>query len=801
MSVNVRRLSKMLSTSCVALIAVGAGSLSCEAQAQDDLALDEIIVTAERRESNLQQTAISITSLDGEDLRARSISSTADLALSVPSLSISPATTAARSNNAPAVFIRGIGQNDNLIAAEPGVGVYIDGVYVSRVTGSIMDLLDVERIEVLRGPQGTLFGKNTIGGAINISTRKPSDHLTVDVELLGGRFNRMEARGYISGPLSEGAKAKLALAYKKRDGHGKQLQLGTDDVVGRLGGNENFIARAGFEFRLSDSLQLDLSGDLTINRDDTIATVYEYSDQDPTQGLLALYNALVGVPSGTPVTQALLGVDGYYDNYSGRGPTSYSLAGMNQSDQDIMGLNATLTWEQSGYTIKSITAYRDLESKIGSSGDGSPLPYLGNIQELDQHQFSQELQAFGESSGGEFSWLAGLYYLNEKANEPWAGLAADGLYNALEQLPGAVIPFSPGAVCPGDLGSITPTNLCLGGMGNPLNVALDISSRYDFSQTINSYAGFAEGTYHLSDLLAVTLGLRYTYEDKELTINQAERLNSEVAYLPPGTSKGNSYDAWTPRFRLEITPNDDVLAYLSASRGFKAGGVNERLFSSGAFREFGPEFVWTYEGGFKTDLANNRVRLNGAVFQSDFKNFQATIIDTVSGAVDAYILNAGAARIRGLELETTARVSPVLDIGGTLTHLDTKITKVDPRAGLVDGQRLMKVPRWAFTLFGEAHVPLGDALEVSFRADYSHKSSFGNDPTLNPDISAKATGLVNLRAQLAAREGWRVAFFVTNATNERFIEYGLDGRPNGLGFVERKYNRPREWGVSLGYSF
>ena len=760
--------------------------------------LEEVIVTAQRRETNLQDTAISITVLGKDDLRARSLSSTAELAQVVPNLQITPVVSAARSPNAPAVFIRGIGQNDFIIQSDPAVGLYIDGVYLSRATGSIMDLLDVERIEVLRGPQGTLFGKNTTGGALNITTRAPSDRWTYEAEVIGGRFERVEGRGYVSGPLADNVKGKLAFAYKEREGHGKRLQLGTDRVVGRLGGNENIMARGGLHVDIGNSLTLDISADVTYNRDDAITSVTEWYDTDPTQGILALYNGLVGFPSGTPMVNALLSTGTRYDNYAGRGPTSFGDSGLNHSDQDIYGINGTFTWESGPLTLKSITSYRNLESTLGGDGDGSPLPFVGSIYNLDQEQVTQELQAYGEAFDGRLTWLGGVYYLNEDASEPYRGHAADGLFQGLEALPAALIPLAPGSMCPGPF----PPNVCVGGAGNPFNSNLDIFIQYDFSQTIDSYAVFGEATFRLNDKWALTAGVRYTEEDKTLVAHDIYRVNSGVQLVPPDTRRDVSYNAWTPRFRLEFTPQDDLLLYTSVSRGFKAGGINGRVFDAATFREFRPEFVWTYEGGFKADLLDNQLRLNGAVFFNDYEDLQFAVVDITTGSVNAFLTNAAAAEILGFELEADARVNHYFDIGGSLSYLDTEVTEaIAGTRDLTVGQRLQKVPEWAFTLYGVARRPFGDGYEISLRADYSHKSKFYNDASLTEAIAQDAYGLLNLRMELASPHGWTLAAFGANVTDERHIIYGLDGTAAGLGFVERGYGRPAEWGVSLRYVY
>lgn len=780
--------SRLLLVSAVAsaYLALGGAAAIAQTETVDGSGptrfLEETIVTAQRRETNLQETPIAITTFSEKDLRERSLTDISELNNFVPNMTITPGAGNSSSPNTPAIYIRGIGQNDFIINSDPGVGIYMDGIYIARSTGSIFDLLDVERLEVLRGPQGTLFGKNAVGGALNITTRTPSKELTGEIEAIVGDYDRTEARGYISGPITEAIAAKVSLAYKKQDGYGERKEFDTGKSIDRQGGVKDLIGRTGIRIEINDQITLDLSGDYSHNRDESLPGNVQFSD-DPAQGLLGLWNTFVGAPEGIILSPAMNSPN-RYDNYG---------TGRQYSDQDIYGFSSTLVWEIGETTFKSITGYRNIDSSLGRDGDGTAAEYIGSTYDLDQYQFSQELQLFGTSFSDKLDWLTGVYYLKEDATEKTFGFAANGLYNALEGLPFQLAPTGPPPFPCEPLLSGT-----IGCAGNPGNISLDIAVVYDYKQIVDSYAGFGQGTWHFTDEVSMTAGLRYTKEEKDLTARLVQRVNSGVDIIPPDSKRDTSDSEWTPLVMLEYKPSDDLMLYASAAKGFKSGGINGRVFSEDAFRNFDPESVWTYEGGFKSDLLERTLRINGAIFYNEYDDIQVTIQDTSS--VSVFIGNAASGRSYGAELEVSARPAAGLDLGGFVTYIDTEYSDAQTPS-IPEGGNFVKTPEWAVNLYTQYSFSVYADYELTGRVDYIWRDKYINDSTAAENIAENGYELVNARLTLSADERWALAVFATNLTDAHYVVAGLDGLGNGVGTRERIFGAPREWGVSLHYSF
>jgi len=535
-------------------------------------ALEEIVVTARRREESLQRTPIAVTALSARDIEERSISDVRDVAAYTPNMQFTPG--GITGNGGGHAFIRGIGQYDFLITTDPGVGVYVDGVYLGRTQGSLMDLVDVDRIEVLRGPQGTLFGKNTIGGAINVISTKPSEELKGRAEFTTGSFERKDGRISIGFPIvGSQLTARIALLSKSRNGYGRTVDFATGRTLHDLGDEDRVAARGMLQWTPTQSLDVLVTVDGTrVREQKPVQSMVKFVPPDPTDpaSLVNLYN-FVAVP--------LFGAPPFDGRYITANPyVSFNTDSPSRNDLDNRGAAATIDWHTGGGTLKSITAYRNLRTYTGTD-DSTPATIIDQTDDLHQHQFSQEIQFSATSFAGALNWLAGVMYFKEHAENRTVAQQAP-LLNPVFQMLGI----------PVELGR------------NDLHV-MDIAN----------VAGYAQGSYALTDRWSLTVGARYTHEKKEYT---PWFRTLAGAVIIPQQEVSKTWDAVTPRYGLEFQITDDILAYASVARGFRSGGFNGRAANATRLIPFDPEYVSTYELGMKSRWFQERIASRRVVYES-----------------------------------------------------------------------------------------------------------------------------------------------------------------------------------------
>ena len=730
-----------------------------------------IVVIARKREERLLDVPIAITALGEEALDNLGANDLSGVQGAIPNVNIVQGRGSASSAN---FFIRGIGQPDALQTFDPAVGVYVDGVYMSRIQGALLNLFDVERVEVLRGPQGTLYGKNTIGGAVNIVSKKPDlNDLTGEAAFTYGRFDETTAKGYVSVPLAPGSIAlSLAGLYDDRDG------IVLDPLTGRRYNDRNNLSGRAILRGSFDAVEVILSGDYTRQR-----------------------NALTLGQATTPLVQTDFAlpprilVPAVQDNpYRYRASTSFA----NNEGQrlDHWGVSATVNVELGGpFSLTSITAYRDLQPDLFIDIDATEYELGDVFVGIDQNQFSQELQL--KYSGDRLNGVVGLYYLDEKVSSHQEAYA-DDLFTFLTA-------------------PITFTRLI------------------DDRQRTRSYAAFGQATYDFTDRFAVTAGLRYTrekkfYERETTTLSNVAALNGLTFRFPddlPGALAGVNevtFDAWTPALTLSYKATPDTLLYASASRGFKSGGFNGRANSladltlvvngtSQLVTRFEPETVWTYEAGAKGSFLNGRVLLSAAAFWSDYKDFQARVGGGVGGSAGTGVfpvLNAGQLPIKGLEFEATVKPVRPLTLMASVGYLDAQYDE------FADGRR---VPPQTFSCN-----PTGNAItcEPAFAppitarlgADYTVQVgaaalSLGGDVRFvdkhflsvdnRPGLTEDGYTLANLYAQ-ADFDRFYIRGMVKNVTGAL---YKTDGQEfSSVGNIQTVYyGDPRTWQVTVGARF
>ncbi len=743
---------------------------------------EQIIVTARKREEQLQETPVAITAFTAEAIEQRSILDLSDVGDFTPNLNFSSTGTFGGTPSEATVFVRGIGQIDNAMFADPGVGIYVDGVYLARAQGAVLDLLDAERVEVLRGPQGTLFGKNTNGGALTVTSRKPDGGFGGYVDGVVGDYDRRDVGLKLDLPLvRDRLFSSLAVSSANRDGYTASLATGDrfDDV------NRDAV-RGALRWFATSNVVIDLAADYTRNRGH--ARQQALIDVTPTP-LLEFYNKIVG-DAGYPVYDERW-LTGDLRLSHATSPTLYN--------DDVYGVSLHVSAQLGSLDLTSISAYRTFSSELITEADGSPVPLGEADWYQNQHQLSQEVQLSGVN--GRLTWLVGAWYFSELANAKWQTIVLGDLYRALEAAPGPIYaPMGfPDSLC--DPGPAPPGMPCFGGAGNPANLLFFFGDGdIELIDLENEgYAIFGDGTLTLTDRLKLTAGLRYSYEEKKFDYFRDPANGSPDTVL----SNQDSWDSLSPKIGLSFQATPETLLYASMACGFKSGGFNGRPQDRGVLDAYDPETVLTYEAGFKTDWWQNRLRLNGTLFFSDYKDIQygASLVDELGNPV-LVTQNAGEAEIRGFELEVEAWLRRGLSIFATIGHTDPKYTKVNQQEPLVAtlDSTLPKTPAWNGSAAIQYAFRLPTAGELKTRLDYSYRTKVYNDIANTPQIAQGAYGLLNARLSYApSRARWELALFGTNLTDEEYLENSIFVAAYGVAVGVS--GRPREWGVMTRYRF
>ncbi len=739
--------------------------------------INEVIVTARKREESLQETPLAVTAITADQLELRSFQNLTDVSRVTPNMVFDlGAGNTGGSGNAQ-IFIRGIGQTDFLFTSDPGVGLYVDGVYFARSTGIVMDLDDLERVEILRGPQGTLFGKNTIGGAINIISRHPQDELDARLTLTTGSRDRLDVQGMVNLPLvPDKLKARVTGSFRNQDGYvDRLLQPGR-----ALGDVDSAFLRGLVEWTPAADWTFLLAADWTRKREESVANELIAVDTTPASPVLLLWNSLVAPGLGT-----------FYDTSFLSGEFTSNATGPSYSNIDMWGV--ALTAERrigENLWIKSITAYRNQDLAFAQDQDHSPLRYTETTNDNEHEQISQELQLGGRAFDDRLDWVLGGFYMHEEGSDVFDLVLAGGLFSALEALPLPLIPLAPGVLCPAPF----PTP-CAGGAGNPFNVGLDLEATIFDDIEINSYAAFGQGTFDVTDQLSVTGGLRYTYENKDFGTSMMRNASGVLA-VPP-TRVRDSWDNVSGRAGLEYQWTPDVMTYFSAARGFKSGGFNGRAQTLFEIGSFDPEKVMAYEIGVKSAWFDNRLQLNVAGFFSKHKDMQLTSLRPIGGLIVVVTENAGEAEMKGAELEFVALPVPDLQVRGGFGYIDAEYTKLDPGTTVSLTDELVNTPNWTASFAFDYSIPMDQYGLLIVSSDVTYRSSYFNEVTNFPLLEQDGYALVGARLTYKSPdERWSLAVFGTNLTDERYITNGLHSF-GSLGTADATFGRPREWGVSL----
>lgn len=750
------------------LISGGSGTARAQT-AQTDSAdseggvLEEIIVTARRRGENLQRTPLSVSAFSAQDMANRNADNLRDIMQFAPNvLMIENTFIGGASGNA---FIRGIGQLDYVITTDPGVGTYIDGVYMARSMGLLQSLIDIERVEVLRGPQGTLYGKNTIGGAIRIVSAKPDNEYSGKVEFTGGRFTRADIKADINVPLIDDRLfMKIAGGSTNRDGYGHTLDIAEpgfnrQDGIDR-GDDQGLIGRLQLRWLASENLTVDFSLDGSRQRSHQAPGTLTAIFPDGSHPLLGIFFNPALTYAGA---YAMLGRTFDLSQITGD-PFVSRATGPQQADMDAWGLSTVIDWQAGKINIKSITAYRELKMDIGIDADHTEFDLLEQEELNNQDQFSQEIQISGSTFDDRLNWVIGGYYLKENADRFILGHILGDFWRA------ALFPQ-----------------------------VIDTGVANDIMASAKTLAGFGQGTFEFTDQLSLTAGVRVSSEKKKMTGIQ------RGFFARVENDRATVNDSWTsvsPRFGIEYQWTDDVMTYLSAARGFKSGGFTARL-NPGApdagIVSYDPEQLWTFEGGIRSEFADGSARANLTVFYSDYTDIQVTFQEFVDALLFTGLANVASARIKGAEFELTAMPAPGLVLNGSIGYIDAEYTAIGPTAtDITLDSRFPRTPKWSFSVGGQyEHIVTSGS--VLFRADYSYRSSTQASEASNVIIDQGGFGLLSARIVYTHGDGeWQMAAFMTNITDERYLTGGSE---NPGMFAQTNAGRPREWGIQATYRF
>jgi iron complex outermembrane receptor protein len=693
--------------------------------------LEEVTVTARKRAESLQETPISITALTNDDIQLRAINDASQIAEYTPNMVFDFTSAINPTSSAAAIYIRGVGQPDWSLPTDPGVGLYLDGVYIARSVGAVLDVADVQTVEVLRGPQGTLFGRNTIGGAINVISRKPSSEFEGTVRIGAGSFRRVNAYANFNLPINDQLFFKVAGSSKTADGFVKNQIPGQPD----WGDEDSRAWRAALRWEPTEDLSIQLTYDSTEERETHTSNIHLENFEDAFLPLV--YNGVI-VPPDIASNPTRFGIvpdpacadfgdasrltnptcfNSQWtvtkdDPYKVWGVLTSNVPELNTNasrplepaaDLDLYGFALNVDWNLTDdLTLVSITAIRDLEGYWVRDEDGSPMEIVSTVNDFDQDQFSQEIQLKGTALDGRVNWILGGFYFEE-----------DGCHLDLVYLYGST--FSSGGCIDNE-----------------------------------SIAGFAQATWDINDRWSLTGGARYTDEEKSFTPDQII-VRDELFGFPagfeilPSTKKTVKVDEPDFHINLSYSLTEDVMAYASYSDSFKGATFTQRIFPPlPEVPTADPEFVDSYEVGLKSTLFDGRVRLNGAVFFSQYDDIQVTVLE--EGAAGNTTANAAEGEIFGAELEITA--APVdnvrLELG--VGYLDAEYTKVAgtaAAAGLTTSTQFVNTPEWSINSAASYDFQIRQGWALTPRVEWNFQSETFNDSQNFAGVTQSSVGLWN----------------------------------------------------------
>ena len=749
------------------LLATGAMFATADAQEQG-LQIEEVTVTAQKREESMQEVPIAITAITGDVLREDTVRSLHDISEQIPNLVFS-----AFSPGQPEIAIRGIGTKEDGAAASDSTVVSIDDIYIAARTAQVFDIFDLERIEVLRGPQGTLYGKNSIGGSINFVTAPPTEDTRIRVAQTFGDYGRVDTGGLISGALGENLLGKFSFSRRKFDGYLDNLLYNE-----KWGEADTFATRAQLLWNASDNVDVLFGGDWS---DDEIGA----TNREPIGSAGPLHDC--GCVSDPVAVNIALGGDG--DAHDTLAETE------GYTDRQVFGINAKVTWDMENMDFVSITSYRESDFDWLEDSEGlppsapvdltsGPSNYIIGLTKPAEEGFSfdindsaveeteqltQEFRLSGESGRG-MVWVAGFFYSKEdiKRAERFAFTA-------------------------------------LGGPG------LDNLSDYTANQENDStsWATYGQLTWPVTDRMNLTGGLRYSYEKKKILVSNVRHsgIGLLLRAFDPARAEAD-WDNVSGRLALDYTINDDAMAYASISSGFKSGGFTGAATTQEvATTPFDEETAISYEVGLKGLWANRRIQTNIAAFFTDYEDLQVTrFFQPPDSSFGQFLTeNAAKAEIKGLEFELVALLTDSWELGGNFAWLDAEYTEFFGTpdvsgGGDFSGNVMRQAPEFSWYAYTRYTISLQDSGKISAKVDYAYQDDMFFDPNNNPITIGPSYGLWNARlGWTSANNNWEVAGWIKNIGDKDYLHHAFSQRGSRVAFG--RFGAPRHFGITVTYNY
>lgn len=713
--------------------------LSLNSHAQQPV-LEEVIVTAQKREQNIQDVAIAVSAFAGDQVNAANIQQFEDIAVRTPGLNMTQFNI-----GEPQLYIRGIGNSNDSAGGDPAVGIFIDEVYIGRSGSGSSDLFDIERIEVLRGPQGTLYGKNTSGGAVAIYTTRPSREFGGKLSATVGDYDLWNVQGLVTGPLGERMAGKLAASVKQRDGYAKNITTGQE-----LQDEDNVSVRGQLLFDVSDSLSILLGAD------------YSKDEQSGNCRHLGNLDQSAAAP---------LWLTGMSDKYLNDIRHCSGIVKLNQ-DREIQGYLGRIEWDMDWAVLTSITAYRksdydwvdDLTGLEPPSVIPTVVETVVDYADEDSDQFTQEFRLNGNTD--HFDWVAGVYYLEENVDR------RERFYTEFTAILGLPFP-SPG----------------------------DVTFYQDNETT--SYAAFGQVDWHITDAWDLSLGLRYSYDEKEITQGATDNIGTFPPasgiplLLPPygPIDADDDWDEWTPKATLSYRPTDDVMLYGTVSTGFKSGAFASAATTAvDAATPADPETVTNYEIGMKSQWWDNRLQFNILGFYMEYDDLQVYFLEN-------FLLNLANAEAEssGVELEYVVLFTPDFRLSGSYAYNDTEYNTLVTPSQDYSGNQLARAPENSFTIMANYDFNLSGGSVLGLEASYFWRDEWYHDPSNAPGTLEDDVGLINASVTwTSSGDNFSVVAWGKNLDDE---DHRIHTILDASAVTADVWGAPRTYGLTVNYKF
>lgn len=746
-------------------VAASLSFASVNAQEAEEQVLEELIVTAQKRAETTQSVPISITAINGDQLNEIGIDESDELGQFIPGLEIS---TSSGEGSQLITFLRGAGLNDyNTNNAGP-IGIYSDEVYISSPALTAFQFFDTQRVEVLKGPQGTLYGRNTTGGAIKFISKKPTLETDGYFRLKAGNFGMTSVEGALSLPLSDTLAGRVAMIKSESDGYVTNLVDGSAQ-----NGNDSGAYRAFLKYEPNDQLSIlaNFHGavvDSFTSKFNPLGTI------NPATGGRCDNAAILANQCVT-----VLGYKSPDNPYEG-----------NFNPAERMNMDSKGGYLQVDYimendvTFTSVTSFDELDRTLPEETDATPNQILEIDYGVDSETFSQELRLSGE---GEIDWLLGGFYMSEDLNQN-QGI---DLFRSLRAFTG---------------GLADPTGEATGGA--PIFFARLLNNH-----SLDTFAVFGQMSYAVNESLNLTIGGRYTDEERSFTgksqFEEAQTFGPAPIVSYSFDNLKTESDAFSYRLALDYSPSDTTMYYASISRGFKSGGFNGGFLAvdprviERQVQPYDPEFVTAYELGMKSDFADGRMRFNAAVFYNDFSDLQV-FTQVSTGILPVLVLdNASDAESKGLEFELVALVTDGLtfSLNGAFISSELKNFQTEAVGGNYSGNQIANTPEKSLTAALNYDYYLSNGGKLNFISTLAYKDDLFFTTENSPLLRQEAHTLVNARVgYLSASEKWGLSFFVNNLTDEFYLTNATDSSDITASIV-RTLGMPKNYGVEFNYNF